>query len=259
MTIQYASDLHLEFPLNTSAMEIAPLEVKGDILVLAGDIAYLGHKMLKTHPFFDWCSANFKQTLIVPGNHEFYNGYPLENVAKCWQKDIRDNVCYINNKSFRIGDTEIFCTTLWSRIDQLCEKAVQRGMPDFSLIRYNGHLLIPPDYSKLCDASVKWLDRALKSSDAKHKVVVSHHCPTIMDEFNQFPGSPLNSAFMVDLDSFIESHPDIDFWVYGHTHFNEGPRTEAGRIGRTQLLCNQFGYLEHLEGKGFRRDAVIDL
>lgn len=257
MRIQYASDLHLEFPLNSSYLERMSLEVNGDILVLAGDIAYLGHPMLKKHPFFDWCANNYRQTLIVPGNHEYYNCYPLENTEKCWQKDIRDNVCYINNKSFRIDDTEIFCTTLWTRVDQLQEKTVQRGMADFSLIRYNGRPLIATDYARLCDASIEWLDKALRASDARLKIVVSHHCPTRRTEFNNFPESSLNSAFMVDLDSFIESHPEIDYWVYGHTHFNGGPFTQAGRIGNTQLLCNQLGYIEHHEGEGFRRDAVI--
>ena len=59
MKVQYASDLHIEFPVNASFLGKIPLSAESNILVLAGDIAYIEKKMLKNHPFFDWCSRTY--------------------------------------------------------------------------------------------------------------------------------------------------------------------------------------------------------
>ena len=70
MKIQYASDLHLEFADNWRYLKANPLEVAGDVLVLAGDIGYLGDENYSIHPFWDWVSDNYKQVIACMGNHE---------------------------------------------------------------------------------------------------------------------------------------------------------------------------------------------
>lgn len=80
MRIQYASDLHLEFAENWRYLREHPLEVNGNILILAGDIGYLGDQNYQNHPFWDWASQNYQQVLVVLGNHEFYKYYDLKSM-----------------------------------------------------------------------------------------------------------------------------------------------------------------------------------
>lgn len=68
MKIQYASDLHLEFADNWRFLKENPLQVTGDILVLAGDIGYLGDENYSKHPFWDWASENYQQVIACMGN-----------------------------------------------------------------------------------------------------------------------------------------------------------------------------------------------
>ena len=85
MKIQYVSDLHLEFHANSHYLHQHPLGVVADVLVMAGDIHVLGRKETTRHEFFDWCADHYEQTLIVPGNHEFYGGLPIDECIDDWE------------------------------------------------------------------------------------------------------------------------------------------------------------------------------
>ena len=61
MRIQYASDLHLEMHANARYLKEQPLEVSGEILLLAGDIGYLGDDNYQRHPFWDWAAEHYQQ------------------------------------------------------------------------------------------------------------------------------------------------------------------------------------------------------
>jgi metallophosphoesterase superfamily enzyme len=67
------SDLHLEFQENSRYLKHNELPITGDVLVLAGDIFYLRDKVAPLTKFWKWASENYRQVLIVPGNHEYYN------------------------------------------------------------------------------------------------------------------------------------------------------------------------------------------
>jgi len=255
MKIQYASDLHLEFAENRNYLENGGLAVTGDVLVLAGDVSYLGDREMMALPFFDWCAEHFRETFIVPGNHEFYGGYDIAKTMVDYEFAYRDNVRYVNNRSVVVGDVELFFTTLWTRIDPLHLWSIQQGMNDFRRGVLNGKRFTANDVNGLHQQCLTWLDAALKASSAKNKVVVSHHCPSFRNGFNVDPGGALNSAFQVDLDAYIE-RSGVDYWIYGHTHYAGGSGIV---IGSTRLLCNQLGYVSDNAHQGFSPDAVFEV
>ena len=97
MKIQYASDLHLEFPYKTRFLRNSPIIPVGDILVLAGDIGMFDDDTLSSHSFWDWAADNFRETLVIPGNHEFYKSGDVGTIKNGCIVEIRPNVkCYYN-------------------------------------------------------------------------------------------------------------------------------------------------------------------
>ncbi|MBP5398223.1 MAG: metallophosphoesterase [Bacteroidales bacterium] len=262
MTLQYASDLHCEFPANRDWLLSHGLRPSADILVLAGDIEYLERSKKMGNAYFDWLNEHFRQVYIVPGNHEYYSGIELSRTLSEFDHKVRDNVHYVNNKSIVVGDTELFFTTLWTKVSPGFVADLQYGMMDTRYICYKRYLLFAREYNEIHARCAKWLKEAVETSNAKHKVIVTHHCPTFNPAYNGHPGSRLNCGFLIDMEEFIQNHPDIDYWIFGHTHYNGSDKILADgglTIGHTRLVTNQLGYVHCNEMNGFNPSAVIVL
>ena len=102
MNIQYCSDLHLEFPENNQFLNQHPLEIRGEVLVLAGDILpFSVHK--KQSAFVDYVADNFEAVYWIPGNHEYYQ-YNAGTVADPLLEKMRSNVWLVNNQVMQYKD-----------------------------------------------------------------------------------------------------------------------------------------------------------
>lgn len=116
MTIQYLSDLHLEFKDNVEYLQRLPKKVTGDILVVAGDTMYLDDEAMQKSDFIRWASDNYERVLLIPGNHEYYGDHDLRADDSSWEFQLASNVSYYNNRVVTIGNTDIILSTLWSYI-----------------------------------------------------------------------------------------------------------------------------------------------
>ena len=256
MRIQYASDLHLEFEENKDYIRQFPLEVAGDILVLAGDTCYIGKGVEHfKDSFFRWCSENYQQTYLLPGNHEYYGKYPLDQTLDDWQMDIYPNVHYLNNKSIVIGKAELFFTTLWTFLEPLEIYDVQQVMNDFRKIKMADKRFTALSQNRIHGICCGWLTKALKESRAKTKIVVTHHCPVTDAGVKAYVGAIAYPAYAEDLSSLIrETGPD--YWIHGHVHTR---CTDGMKVEETTILSNTLGYVDDEENSVFDRKATIDV
>ncbi|WP_044211511.1 metallophosphoesterase [Flammeovirga sp. OC4] len=250
MKIQICSDLHLEFEENRKWIKENPLEVKGEILIIAGDTYYLDQDFAELD-FIQKVSTLFERVFLIPGNHEYYNGFDLSITLDHYCMDILPNVHLVNNYSIVIDGYRLIFSTLWSKISPH-NTIIERRMNDFHRIKYNGELI---DIEKYNDVHKKCFD-FLQSEINKpeNKIVITHHLPSKECNHPDFYGSILNQAFCVDKTDFILENT-IQYWIYGHSHRN----MMDFQIGNTQMLTNQLGYVQLGEHQSFDLGKVIHL
>lgn len=246
MVIQFVSDLHLEFPQNSAYLREHPLEVSGDVLLIAGDTAYLdlpdsGEDTYSQYPFWDWASEHYKQVIVCFGNHDFYGHYDLASMPNGYCKQIRRNVHAYYNSVVHLTDVDVIVSTLWAFIPPYEAYQTEKGVSDFYRIRYGKHRLTADDFNHEHARCLAFIQKAVSQSKARTKIVLTHHVPTQLCTASEFRGSPINGAFTVELGNYIVDS-DIDYWIYGHSH-----RNIDAEIGKTRIMSNQLGYVSYGE------------
>lgn len=254
MKIQYASDLHLEFGENSKWLKCNPLIPSADILVLAGDIGYLGDSNYVTHPFWDKVSEDFEKVIVIPGNHELYKFFDINELHEGWNQEIRSNVHVHYNSVITLNDTTVLIvSTLWSKIPPGEEYITEHCVSDFKRIRNGEFRLSSERFNEEHARCLNFIKKAVNDSEAQNIVVATHHVPSFSLMSDEFKDSSINGAFTSELGNYI-ADSRINCWIYGHSH-----RNIDAVIGNTRCVCNQLGYVFQDEHHSFRRDAVIEI
>jgi predicted phosphohydrolase len=252
MTVQYCSDLHLEFSANRHFLQQNPLLPEGDILLLAGDVIPFS-AMARANAFFDHISSAYDTVFWIPGNHEYYHSDAAERSGTLHEK-IRDNVFLVNNQSIEIDSVRFIFSTLWSKISPDNQIYIEGNISDFEVIKFHQGRFTADTFNRFHLDAIDFLQEELNKTHDGKTVVVSHHVPTFFHYPERYKTSPLNEAFAVELFDLIEKSP-IDYWIYGHHHSN----TSDFLLGKTALCTNQLGYVEYNEHRGFDPGKTIKL
>lgn len=241
MKIRLLSDLHLEF-------EVLPIPIRQggeDVVILAGDIAQ-GTEGIK------WATKTFPDTPVVyvAGNHEFY-GHHFEDLLPELRAAAADtNVRFLERDAVVIdkGSDKVrfIGATLWTDFSLYgsplsAMQVAKKLMQDFRAIKTTTpdglQKLTPEQTATRFQESVESIRKHLEVPFAGKTVVVTHHLPTEKSVARKYKGDRCTPAFASDLDALMMQHPQIAYWVHGHTH-----ESCDNMVGTTRVLCNPGGY-----------------
>lgn len=238
LVVQYFSDLHLEL----KATCIPSVPVKGDVLVLAGDMGALDDGKLPK--FMATVSKDFKDVVVTTGNREYYqwekDGHQLsmnaidEQLRKYYSKF--PNVHFINCGTWtHPSGVDFHACTLWSYVPASMASSTEKRIFTYKYA-YSapGKRVTTADTNRINADHVAWLQTVVKAS--KKCVVATHHAPSFQ-LFRTSRSEVVERALATEMDEFIEKSPQIKLWICGHAHF-----IAERVIGETLCSMNCIGY-----------------
>lgn len=248
MKFHYMSDLHLEFGEGKKTIK----DIKGENLILAGDITLMfglnpetnhGHEKIKTRTdkLFDMALKNFDRVFYLTGNHEPYH-FDMAYTDRYVKEFLPKEITYLNNTAVELpGDVVVMGGTLWTDMNKGNPTDMYRvewGMNDFQIIHLNGNVFTPTNALEMHRATMAFFTEQLEKYKDKKVVIATHHSPTYKGINPKHTHSDTNAGYASDLEQYITDHPQIKYWVFGHTHIQA-----KFDIGSTKVVSNAQGYV----------------
>lgn len=85
--------------------------------------------------------------------------------------------------------------------------------------------------------------------------MITHHIPLLNLSDPLYIGQQGNGYYMSDLSDIILDNPNIKYWFYGHTHYQN-----QYQLDNCTLINNCVGYQgEHMEQQGLVKHEVIEI
>lgn len=256
MELNIISDLHIEFG---EYKHIATAEN----VIICGDISGDADKSL------EWIKENYKEQKCrifwIYGNHEFYRHKTFQTSVDYIKKKIEqdkylwEHVILLDNNILEWEGVTFIGSTLWTDFSKniINKIAAGEGMNDYKYIKSskdgkNYGKLRPDTTEDKFYENLRYIEDNIK--DKKKVVIITHHGPSYRSVPNMFKTSRLNSAYVTDLEEFIENNQQIKLWCHGHTHTNFDYK-----IGETRIICNPRGYKSSDENEEYDENLIVDL
>lgn len=242
MKVQYFSDIHLELFKNHNDIEkvISKINRCADICVIAGDI---GYPFQYSYDFFlKSISKIFKHTIIIHGNHEYYQiikaqeNKSIENIKTKTTEicNTLNNVHFLDNSYIDLPDENnkmyrFIGSTLWSHI----------YMPQYTVNdKINIDEFTVENNNNWYTKNIEFIEDTIYKSKDIDCVMITHHLPSfnlIDKKYSQGPYQLYNQCFASNSDMLIKS--PIKAWIYGHTHMKSNKK-----INDVICVSNPIGY-----------------
>lgn len=266
MKVRILSDLHLD------VNEAYPFELKDKdtFTILCGDVS--GDPKITC----DWIANNVKNGVFVAGNHLVYNqrGLSIEELRREMMDSDTGNVQYLDctvegcpcvkqldENLLVVGSTMYTDFSLpvglgmHSKEEEIYvnKSASHARMNDYRWGRTARGRMIPDDYIPWYNEFFAVLKKTVEENKDKDIIVATHYCPSPKCISPEYVDSDINASYVVPLDDFIVSHPNIKCWACGHVHHQD-----SFKIGNCVVVMNPRGYVAHLEDSDFDSRLWID-
>lgn len=238
MKLQILSDLHLS---------VSPLELPqtdADLVILAGDLQ-------RPEAAVQWALGFEQPVLYICGNHEYFGSSIEATTARLRELCAGTHVHFLDNEVLEMGGLRFLCSVLWTdfringegEAEELAKAKSAEFAYDFRKVQYGDppRTLTPEDTQAMFAQNVRWLREQLDTPFAGSTVVVTHHAPSPGSIHPRFEGSPINGAFVSDVEHLMDGSR-VPLWIHGHVH-----DSFDYTVNGTRVLCNPRGYVK--EGK----------
>lgn len=250
------SDLHLEHDSNLRFAAVPD----ADICICAGDLIEGGPKASLA-----WLAefvAPYMPVLYIPGVQDFYRSSIVEGLKEASEfAERHENIFLLDGAYFALNGYQFIGATLWTDFNSYWDAAMAKAVARKELEEYRKikmskkplRKFTPQGRFGLHAQALVQLMGATWDTQNEHRIIISHHAPSLMSIPRDILGSPLAGSLASRLENRILEYDPI-LWVHGHIH---APSNYL--IGNTRVICNPLGFVGEQSRRTFVPDLVIDL